>query len=212
MLRLGTGSGFSVRRCCRESRTACDNLLLGHSILGFDMAISRSYGDSFSKCKRMTDSTSNKSWGAFAPVMPSFIRLVAGVIVLVIIEAVVLGFPGISNPITGSTISVANIVVFMLGLIVCLIILKFGTQLADTVSDTYKNYRTWTPLLAYFFQIVAIGILYSVTNGIAQPYFTAQPWAYPLIFLLIALIPTIKVVVNMVHALEGTGPTKHSQN
>src|SRR6266487_801425 len=125
----------------------------------------------------MTDSTSNKTWGAFAPVMPSFIRLVAGVIVLVIVEAVVLGFPGISNPITGtSTISVANIVVFML------------------------------------VQIVAIGILYSVTNGIAQPYFTAQQWAYPLIFLLIALIPTIKVVVNMVHALEGTGTTKHSQN
>src|SRR6266571_3692676 len=112
----------------------------------------------------MTDSTSNKTWGAFAPVMPSFIRLVAGVIVLVIVEAVVLGFPGISNPITGSsTISVANIVVFMLGLIVCFILLKFGTQLADTVSDTYKNYRTWTPLLAYFFQIVAIGILYSGT-------------------------------------------------
>src|SRR2546430_13313394 len=82
----------------------------------------------------MTDSTSNKTWGAFAPVMPSFIRLVAGVIVLVIVEAVVLGFPGISNPITGSTISVANIVVFMLGLVVCFIILKFGTQLADTVD------------------------------------------------------------------------------
>jgi hypothetical protein len=161
----------------------------------------------------MTDSTSNKTWGAFAPVMPSFIRLVAGVIVLVIVEAVVLGFPGISNPIAGTNnISVANIVVFMLGLIVCFIILKFGTQLADTVSDAYKNYKTWTPLLAYFFQIVAIGILYAVTSGIAQPYFTAQPWAYPLIFLLIALIPTIKVVVNMVHALEGPGSTKHGQN
>src|SRR2546421_9002728 len=99
----------------------------------------------------------------------------------------------------------------MVGLIVCLIILKCGTQLAHTVSDTYKNYRTWTPLLAYFFQIVAIGILYSVTNGIAQPYFTAQVWAYPLIFLLIALIPTIKVVVYMVHALEGTGATNTGQ-
>ena len=160
----------------------------------------------------MTDSTSNKTWGAFAPVMPSFIRLVAGVIVLVIVEAVVLGFPGISNPITGSTISVANIVVFMLGLIVCLIILKFGTQLADTVSDAYKNYRTWAPLLAYFFQIVAIGILYAVTSGIAAPYFNADPWAFPLIFLLIALVPTIKAVTGIVHALEGTPATKHSQD
>src|SRR5881396_58434 len=160
----------------------------------------------------MTDSSSDKTWGAFAPVMPSFIRLIAGVIVLVVVEAVVLGFPGISSPITGSTISVANIVVFMIGLIVCFVILKFGTQLATTVSDAYKSYRTWTPLLAYFFQIVAIAILYAVTNPIAQPYFTSQPWAFPLIFLLIALIPTIKVVVNMVHALEGPGTTKKSQS
>jgi len=160
----------------------------------------------------MTDSSSDKTWGAFAPVMPSFIRLIAGVIVLVVVEAVVLGFPGISSPITGSTISVANIVVFMIGLIVCFVILKFGTQLATTVSDAYKSYRTWTPLLAYFFQIVAIGILYAVTKDIALPYFGAEPWAFPLMFLLIALIPTIKVVVNMVHALEGPGTTKKSQS
>src|SRR5207247_10352870 len=139
-------------------------------------------------------------------------RLCSGAIVLGIVAAVVLCSTGISNPRTGSTISVANIVVFMLGLIVCFILLKFGTQLADTVADAYKSYRTWAPLLAYFFQSVAIGILYSVTSGIAQPYFTAQQWAFPLIFLLIALIPTIKVVVNMVHALEGPGSTKHSQN
>src|SRR6266581_3288144 len=122
----------------------------------------------------MTDSTSNKgTWGAFEPVMPAFVRLIAGVIVLVIVEAVVLGFPGIANTISGSTI-----------------------------SDAYKAYKTWTPLLAYFFQIVAIAILYAVTSPIAQSYFAADPWAFPLIFLLIALIPTLKVVVNVVHGLE----------
>ena len=160
----------------------------------------------------MTDSSSDKTWGAFAPVMPSFIRLIAGVIVLVVVEAVVLGFPGISSPITGSTISVANIVVFMIGLIVCFVVLKFGTQLANTVQDAYKTYKAWTPLLAFFFQIVAIGILYAVTVGIAAPYFAADPWAFPLIFLLIALIPTIKAVTSIVHALEGTSTAKHSQN
>src|SRR5881396_851853 len=129
----------------------------------------------FQVSKEMTDSTSNKgTWGAFTPVMPAFVRLVAGVIVLVILEAVILGFPGIA----------------------------------------YKSYRAWTPLLAYFFQIVAIGILYAVTNPIAQPYFTSQPWAFPLIFLLIALIPTLKVVVNIVHGLEGgsSSSTKHAQS
>jgi len=58
----------------------------------------------------------------------------------------------------------------------------------------------------------SIGILYAVTAGIAQPYFGANPWAFPLIFLLIALIPTIKAVTSIVHALEGTPATKHSQD
>ncbi len=159
----------------------------------------------------MPDSSSN-TWGAFTPVMPAFIRLIAGVIVLVIIEAVVLGFPGISNPISGSTITLANVAVFFIGLIVSIIVLKFGTQLANAVSDAYKAYRNWTPLLAYFFQIIAIAILYTVSSGVAAPYFTSAPWAYPLAFLLIALIPTLKVVVNLVHALEGTPSSKHSQN
>src|SRR6266568_4189298 len=95
-----------------------------------------------------TSSGSNSTWGAFTPVMPAFIRLIAGVIVLVIIEAVVLGFPGISQ----------NITVFMIGLVVAFVVFKFGTQLSKAVSDAYKNYQTWVPLLAYIFQIIAIVI------------------------------------------------------
>jgi hypothetical protein len=157
-------------------------------------------------------SGSNNTWGAFTPVMPAFIRLIAGVIVLVIVEAVVLSFQGITQPISGSTISIANIAVFLIGLIVAFIVFKFGTQLSKAVSDAYKNYETWVPLLAYFFQIIAIFILYSVSNGIAGQYFSSAPWAYPLIFLLIALLPTMRVVINLVHALEGSSATNHSTN
>src|SRR6266566_2510452 len=116
--------------------------------LGFDSRISSPLRLDFQVSKEMTDSTSNKgTWGAFTPVMPAFVRLVAGVIVLVILEAVILGFPGIGYNITGTQLSVANIAVFMIGLIVCFIVLKFGTQLANAASDAYKSYRTWTPLL-----------------------------------------------------------------
>ncbi len=151
----------------------------------------------------MTDSTPNKTWGGFTPVMPAFIRLIAGVIVLVVVEGIVLGFPGITQNISGTSISVASLAVFFIGVIVALIVLKFGTQLSHVVSDAFKAYRTWTPLLAYFFQIMAIAILYAVSSAVASPYFTSTPWAYPLIFLLIALVPTLKAVVNIVHALEG---------
>ena len=143
--------------------------------------------------------------------MPSFIRLIAGVIVLVIVEAVVLGFPGITNNLAGTSISAANLAVFFIGLIVCFIILKFGTQFSETVSDAYRSYKNWTPLLAYFFQIIAIAILYSVTNPIAQPYLGTTPWAFPLLFLLIAIIPTLKAVASIVHNFEGPA-SKQNQN
>jgi hypothetical protein len=159
-----------------------------------------------------SQSGSDSTWGAFTPVMPAFIRLIAGVIVLVIVEAVVLGFPGISNNISGSSISIASVAVFFIGLIVAFIVFKFGTQLSKAVSDAYKNYQSWVPLLAYIFQIIAIIILYSVSSGIASQYFTSAPWAYPLIFLLIALLPTMRVVVSLVHTLEGSSTGKHSQN
>lgn len=152
---------------------------------------------------RNSNASSGSTWGPFTPIMPAFIRLVASVIVLVVVEAIVLGFPGINSYISGTTISTANIAVFFIGLIVAFIFLKFGTQLAQAMSDAYKAYRNWTPLVAYFFQIIAIAILYTVSSSVASPYFTSAPWAYPLIFLLIALIPTLKVVVNLVHALDG---------
>ncbi len=164
----------------------------------------------------MTDSTSSSShdnpWGSFSPVMPAFIRLLAGVIVLVVLEAVLLGFPGIGQSISGTQFSIASLAVFIIGLVVTFIVLKFGTQISTTVHDNFKAYRTWTPVLAYFFQILAIIILYSVSSGIASPYFASAPWAYPLIFLLLALIPTLKVVTSVVHALEGQQTHKTGQN
>jgi hypothetical protein len=135
--------------------------------------------------------------------MPAFIRLIVGVVVLVVVQGIVLGFPGVTNNITGTSISIANVTIFFIGVIVALIILKFGTQLSQVVSDAYKDFRAWTPLLTWFFQIVAIAILYAVSSAVATPYFGSTPWAYPLIFLLIALIPTLKAVVNFVHAVEG---------
>src|SRR5260370_39842353 len=92
---------------------------------------------------------SNSTWGAFNPVMPAFIRLIAGVIVLVIIEAVVLGFPGISQNITGSTITIASIPRFLIRLVVAFIVFKIRKQLSQAVSDAYQKHPTMVPLLAY---------------------------------------------------------------
>lgn len=139
----------------------------------------------------------------FRPIMPPLIRLLAGIIVLVVIQATVLGFPGITQVIPMTTVTIASMVIFMLGLVVAGIVLKFGTQLAETLGENYKGYKTWTPLLAYLFQMAALLILYTVSKPLVISFFTSAPWAYPLIFLLIALVPTIRVVVRTINALEG---------
>jgi hypothetical protein len=145
----------------------------------------------------------------FRPIMPPLIRLLAGIIVLIVIQAAVLGFPGITQFIPTTTITIASMVIFTIGLVVAGIVLKFGTQLSDSLGDTYKSYKTWTPLLGYLFQMASLLILYTVSKPLVVTFFASAPWAYPLIFLLVALAPTIKVVVKIVNALEGHNTSKH---
>src|SRR3989442_637293 len=83
----------------------------------------------------------------FRPIMPPLIRLIAGIIVLVVIQATVLGFPGITALIPTTTFTIAALIVFTLGLIVSAIVLKFGTQLATSVGEAYKSYRNITPIM-----------------------------------------------------------------
>jgi len=149
--------------------------------------------------------------GGFRPVMPSVIRLLAGIIVLIVVQSIVLGFPGITTQIVpGTAFSIASFVIFTLGLIIAAVVLKFGTQLANVVSDSYRTYKAYAPILAWVFQLTAIYILYSVSKTMVSGFFASAPWAYPLIFLAMALIPTIKVVVAVVHALEGQNVHKQT--
>lgn len=143
------------------------------------------------------------------PIMPPLVRLIAGIIVLVVLQAVVLGFPGITQLIPNSTIAISSLVVFFLGIVVCGIVLKFGTQLAESLGDAYKSIKNWAPLVAYFFQMAALLILYTISKPMVISYFASYPWAYPLLFLLIALLPTIRVVVGIVNNLEGHNTSRH---
>jgi hypothetical protein len=149
-------------------------------------------------------------FGDFRPVMPSIIRLLAGIIVLIVVQSIVLGFPGITQIVPGTTFSIASFAIFTVGLVVAAVVLKYGTQLASAVSDTYKAYKAYAPVLAWIFQITALYIVYSVTKTMVSGFFANTPWAYPLIFLAMALVPTVKVVVTVVHALEGQNAHKQT--
>jgi hypothetical protein len=148
-------------------------------------------------------SSSHDQFGDFRPLMPSIIRLLAGIIVLIVVQSIVLGLPGINQAVQGTSFSVASLAVFTVGLVVAAVVLKYGTQLASAIANTYKSYKALAPVLAWVFQLMALYILYTVSKSMVASFFATAPWAYPLIFLALALIPTIKVVIAVVHALEG---------
>ena len=145
------------------------------------------------------------------PILPSFIRLLAAAIVLIAVQSIVLGFPGINQPVFNSTYTTAGLAVFALGLVGALAVLKFGTQLANAAGEAYRSIKDYAPLLGWFFQIAALYILYIACKGITGSVFNNAPWAYPLIFLVLAIIPTVKAVVSVVHAFEGH-TVRHSLN
>jgi len=149
-------------------------------------------------------------FGDFRPLLPSIIRLLAGIIVLIVVQSIVLGFPGIAQTVPGTSFSIASFAIFTVGLVVAAVVLKYGTQLASAVSDTYKSYKALAPILAWIFQLTALYILYTVSKTMVSGFFASAPWAYPLIFLAMALIPTVKVVVTVIRALEGQNARKQT--
>src|SRR5437899_12867532 len=131
-------------------------------------------------------------------------------IFLIVVQSIILGFPGITQTVPGTSYSVVSLTLFTVGLVVAAVVLKYGTQLASAVSDTYKAYRAYAPVLAWIFQMMALYILYSVSKTMVSGFFATAPPAYPLIFLAVALIPTLKVVLTVMHALEGQHVTKQT--
>jgi len=137
------------------------------------------------------------------PVLPPFIRLIASAIVLIAVQSIILGFPGINQTVLNSTYTMAGLAVFAVGLVGAIVVLKFGTQLANAAGDAYRSIKDYAPLLGWFFQIAALYLLYVACKGITGNIFASAPWAYPMIFVAIGLIPTIKVILNAIHRVEG---------
>ncbi len=136
--------------------------------------------------------------------MPSFMRLVAGVILLIVVESIALGFPGLTQTIPSTTVTITSLVVFLVGFTAAIIVFKYGTELSHAASETYNSLQNYEELMKYVFVIAALYILYVTSRALvtASGVFRSTPWAYPMIFLVIGIIPTIKVVVNTIHTLE----------
>lgn len=139
-------------------------------------------------------------------------RLVAGIIVLVVVESIVLSFPGLSQTLPSSSVTISSLVIFLVGLPAAIIVLKYGTQLSGAAADAYDSFKNYQELLTWGFEIAALYILYITSRALvaASGVFRSVPWAYPMIFVVIGLIPTIKVVLNTIHTVEGHSSQRRS--
>jgi hypothetical protein len=145
--------------------------------------------------------------GSFRPLAPSFMRLVAGTIVLYILETIVLGFQGLSQTLPSSSITISNLIISLIGFVASIIVFRYGTELSNAAGDAYDSFKNFQELLNWIFQIAALYILYTTTRALvaASGVFRGLPWAYPMIFAIVGLIPTVKVVVYYIHKVEGGG-------
>ncbi len=143
-------------------------------------------------------------------ILPSLVRLLIGIIMLAVVQNIIVGFPGMTQALPTTSLTAASLTTLAVGLAAAMVVLKFGPQLSSAIADAYYSVKAYVPLLTYFFQIAALWILYVSCKGVSSGLFTSAPWAYPLIFLALAIIPTIRVVASIVQSLEGqTVHNKH---
>ncbi len=97
------------------------------------------------------------------------------------------------------------LIIFLVGFVATVIVFKFGTQLSAAAADTYDAIKNYQEILTWVFQIAALYIFYITSRALvtASGVFRSAPWAYPMTFVAIGLIPTIKVILNMIHRVEG---------
>ena len=141
--------------------------------------------------------------GGFQSILPSLLRLLVGIIVLIVVQDIILGFQGMAQTLPTTSITMAELTSFAVGVIAAMVVLKYGPQLSTSIADAYYSVKAYIPLLTYFFQIAALWLLYVSAKGVSSSLFTSAPWAYPLIFLALAIVPTVRVVASIVQSFEG---------
>jgi hypothetical protein len=91
------------------------------------------------------------------------------------------------------------------GFVASIIVFKYGTQLSSAAGVAYNAFKNYEELATLVFLIAALYISYITSRTLvtASGIFTGLPWAYPMIFVIIGLVSTVKVVINTIHTIEG---------
>jgi len=127
---------------------------------------------------------------------PSIIRLIVLLVVLGIIYIVLVSLPGMGETTLGKVKNSA-IVSAIFGLVVASIVFKFALEVNSPIRSALPPHPEIAVVITNLLFVGAIWVVYVSLSGVVTPSLTDGSWAYPLLFLAIALVPTIRIT----HAL-----------
>lgn len=138
------------------------------------------------------------------PVVKLFLALIA----LFVLRFIVTNLPGLGTEIPGAPVSFSTLAGGVITLVMVGIILNFGREIEPRIgravsgpADVVEDMATIAKFLVF---LVSIIIAYGGLESLVLPFLIPDPgsWAYDVVFLLGALIPTVIIAQRMFENLE----------
>ncbi len=136
------------------------------------------------------------------------IKLILALISLFVLRFIITSLPGLDTPIPDMPITFSLVAGAVITLIMVAIIVNFGREIEPRISRVLTGPQSVTDDLANAtkFLVFLLGILiaYDGLSGVIVPFLVPDPgaWIYDIIFLLVALVPTIIVAQRMFNNLD----------
>lgn len=127
-------------------------------------------------------------------VLRSLIRLAIILVVLVLIRAILLRLPGINNALISEIpITISMVVNVLIGASMIFIILKFEREIDHPMKSILESSLETRSLITNSIYLTAIGLAYILFYPLVDGIVPTFMWAYPLVLLLVASIPILRV-------------------
>lgn len=132
---------------------------------------------------------------------PPIIRLIVLLVVLGIIYVVLISLPGMGK-ITLGEVKNSAIVSAIIGLVMANIVFKFAREVNSPIRSAIPPHPEIAVVVTNLLFVVAILVAYISLGGVITPSLTDGAWAYSLFFLVIALVPTIRITRTLLSSTD----------
>jgi len=136
------------------------------------------------------------------------VKLLLGLIGLFVLRLIVTNLPGLGTDIPGAPISFATVAAGLITLVMVGIIANFGREIEPRINQVLSGpatvVRDLSQAIKHIIFLVALVLAYGGLSPVVVPFLFPDPgpWVYDVVFLLIALGPTLIIAQRMYTNLE----------